>query len=66
MINVRNGLIQICTNNLDYKDHKIRDGSWYCKTCLKEIVPFCSKKVNSNISSDQSRNIDPNSKNLLC
>lgn len=33
---------------------------------FEEIFPFCSKKVNSNISSDHSRSIDQNLKNLLC
>ena len=53
-------------NDSDYEDLKIRDESWYCKTCIQEILPFYSKKVNSNISSDHSRSIDLNLKNLLC
>ena len=31
---------------------------------IQEISAFCSKKVNSNISSDHSRSIDPNLKNV--
>ena len=53
-------------NDLDYEDLKIRDESWHCKACIQEFLQFFSKKVNSNISSDHLRSIDPNLKNLLC
>ena len=37
-----------CNNrsNLDYKDLKIRDECWYCKTCIQEILPVYRKTVN--------------------
>ena len=53
-------------NDLDNEDLKIRDRYWYCKACIQEILPFWSKKVNSNIRSDHPSSIDPNLKNLLC
>ena len=53
-------------NDLEYEDLKIRDESWYCKACIQDILPFCSKKVNSNTSSDHLRSIDPNLKKILC
>ena len=49
---------------LYYEDLKIRDESWYCKACIQEVLLY-SKKVNSNISSNHSRIIHPNHKNLL-
>ena len=53
-------------NDLDYEDLKIRDESWHCKACIQEFLQFFSKKVNSNISSDHLRSIDPDLKNILC
>lgn len=51
---------------LYYEDLKIRDESWHCKACIQEFLQFFSKKVNSNISSDHLRSIDPDLKNILC
>ena len=42
------------------------DESQCCETCIQEISIFCSKTVNSNISSDHSRSIDPNLTKSSC
>ena len=36
-------------NDLDYEYFKNNDETWYCKTCIQEILPFCNKKINPNI-----------------
>ena len=36
-----------------YKNLKVRNTFWYCKECIQEIPPFCSKKVNPNNSEHQ-------------
>ena len=36
-------------NDLDYEDLKSNDETWYCKTYIHEILPFCNNKaVNPN------------------
>ena len=53
-------------NDLDYEYLKNNDETWYCKTCIQEILPFCNKKINQNIINLGNAGIDPNLKNLLC
>ena len=53
-------------NDLDYEYLKNNDKTWYCKTCIQEILPFCNKKINQNIITLGNAGIDPNLKNLLC
>ena len=33
-------------NDIDYENLKINNDIWYCKLCIKEILPFCSKLTN--------------------
>ena len=35
-------------NDLDYEYLKSNDETWYCKTCIHEILPLCNKKINPN------------------
>ena len=35
-------------NDLDYEYLKINNETWYCITCIQEILPFCNKKTNPN------------------
>ena len=51
---------------LDYEYRKSKDETWYCKTCIQEILPFCNKKINPNKINLGNAVIDPNLKNLLC
>ena len=53
-------------NDLDYEYLKSNNETWYCKTCIQEILPFCNKKINPNIIKLGNAGIDPNLKNLLC
>ena len=53
-------------NDLDYEYHENNDETWYCKTCIQEILPFCNKKINLNKINLGNAGIDPNLKNLLC
>ena len=53
-------------NDLDYEYLKSNDETWYCKTCIHEILPFCNKKINPNKINLGNVGIDPNLKNLLC
>ena len=53
-------------NDLDYEYLKSNDETWYCKTCIDEILPFCNKKINPNKINLGNAGIDPNLKNLLC
>ena len=53
-------------NDLDYEYLKSNDETWYCKTCIQEILPFCNKKINPNKINLGNAGIDPNLKNLLC
>ena len=53
-------------NDLDYEYLKNNDETWYCKTCIQEILPFCNKKINPNKINLGNAGIDPNLKNLLC
>ena len=53
-------------NDLDYEFLKSNDETWYCKTCIQEILPFCNKKINPNKINLGNAGIDPNLKNLLC
>ena len=56
----------IILNDLDYEYLKSNDETWYCKTCIQEILPFCNKKINPNKINLGNAGIDPNLKNLLC
>ena len=53
-------------NDLDYEYLKNNDETWYCKTCIQEILPFCNKKINQNIINLGNAGIGSNLKNLLC
>ena len=52
-------------NDLDYEYLKSKDESWYCKTCIQEILSFCNKRKNPNEINLSNTGIDPNLKNLL-
>ena len=52
-------------NDLDYQNLKRKDETWYCKTCIQEILSFCNKKINPNKINLDNAGIDPNLKNLL-
>ena len=61
--------VTICNtdlNDLDYEYFKSNDGTWYCKTFIQEILPFCNKKINPNKINIGNAGTDPNLKNLLC
>ena len=53
-------------NDLDYEYLKSNNETWYCKTWIHEILPFCNKKINPNKINLDNVGIDPNLKNLLC
>ena len=53
-------------NDLDYEYLKSNDETWYCKTCIHDILLFCNKKINPNKINLGNVGIDPNLKNLLC
>ena len=53
-------------NDLDCEYYKNNDETWYCKTCIQKILPFCNKKINQNIINLGNAGIGPNLKNLLC
>ena len=53
-------------NDLDYEYLKSNDETWYCKSCIHEILPFCNKKINTNKINLGNACNDPNLKNLLC
>ena len=53
-------------NDLGHEYLKSNDETWYCKTCIKEILPFCNKKINPNKINLGNAGIHPNLKNLLC
>ena len=57
-----------CNNldGLDYEHLKSHDETWYCKTCIQEILTFCNKKINPNKINLGNAGIDPNRKNILC
>ena len=52
-------------NDLDYKNCKLRNESWYCKVGIKEIPSFCSKEVNPNNINSENSSADPNLQNFL-
>ena len=56
--------IHIRCNDLDHEYLKNNNETWYCKTCIQEILPFCNKKINPNIINLGNARIDPNPKNL--
>ena len=45
-------------NDLDYEYLK----TWYCKTCIHEILLFCNKTINPNKVNLGNAGIDPNLK----
>ena len=53
-------------NDLDYEYLKSNNETWYCKTCIQEILPFCNKKINPNKINLGNAGIDTNQKNLFC
>ena len=53
-------------NDLDCEYYKNNDETWYCKTCIQKILPFCNKKINQNIINLGNAGIGSNLKNLLC
>ena len=60
---VGNGFISNASlDDLDYDYLKHNDETWYCKTCIYEILPFCSKKINPNKINLGNVCIDPNLK----
>ena len=56
----------IILNDLDYEYLKSNDETWYCKTGIQEILPFCNKGINPNKINLGHASIDSNLKNLLC
>ena len=56
-----------CTNlnDLDYEYLKNNDKTWYCKTRIQQVLPFCNKKINPNIIDLGNESIDPNLNDLL-
>ena len=48
--------------DLDYENLKLRNNSWYCKACIQDNIPFCTKKVNPNNMNSEYSSIDPNLK----
>ena len=38
---------------------------WYCKLCIKEVLPFCSKQTSIDENNSRSSNIDTNFLNLI-
>ena len=63
---VSNGSISDVIILIDYEYLKNIDETWYCKTCIQEILPFCNKKINQNIINLGNAGIDSNLENLLC
>ena len=61
MTYVANGFISNL-NELDYKYLKRKDETWYCKTCIQEILPFSNKTINPNKINLSNAGIDPNLK----
>ena len=52
-------------NDLDYEYLKSNNETWYYKTSIQDILPFCNKK-NPNRINLGNTGIDPNLKKLLC
>ena len=52
-------------NDIDYENLKISNDIWYCKLCIKEILPFCSKQTNIDENNSGYSNINTNLLNLL-
>ena len=55
-------------NDLDYEylGKLGNDETWYCKTCIHEILPFCNKNINPNKTNLGNVGIGPNLKKFLC
>ena len=49
-------------NDLDYEYHKRQDETWFCKTCIQNILPFCNKKINPNRINLGNASVGPNLK----
>ena len=45
-------------NDLDYKYRKIKNETWYCKTCIQEVLSFCNTNINPNIINIGNASID--------
>ena len=53
-------------HDIDYKNLKNQNWYiWYCKLCTKEILPFCSKQVNTDENNSGHSKINTNPLNLL-
>ena len=52
-------------NNIDYENLKTSNDIWYCKLCIKQILPFCSKQTNTDENNSGYSNINTNFLNLL-
>ena len=53
-------------NGLDYEYLKRNNETWYCETCIYEILPFCNKKIKPDKINIDKFGIGPNLTNLLC
>ena len=52
-------------NDLDYEYLKSKDETWYCETCIQEILSFCNKAINPNKINLGNAGIDPNLKKKM-
>ena len=58
--------IHIKYNNFNDLDCEyLKSNTWYCKTCIHEILPLYNKKINPNKINLGNVGIDPNLTNLL-
>ena len=52
-------------NDTDYVNPKISNDTWYCKLCIKKILPFCSNQTNFDENNSGYSDINTNLLNLL-
>ena len=53
-------------NDLDYQSLQRKGETWYCKTCIQEILSFFNKKINPKIINLENAGIDSNVKIISC
>ena len=51
---------------MDYEYLKSKGETWYCKTCILEILPFFNKLINPNKINLGNAGFDLNLKKILC
>ena len=52
-------------NDIDYKNLKTSNDTWYWKLCTKEILPSCSMQTNTDENNSDYSNINTNLKTMI-